>query len=595
MLNGQFKHKMTRLIQAILYSIWILLYLSLIEISYLNLIDFQKKLEKQITMNLPKILAIIMFTFISICETDAQMTEAFNELNEMLEEFDNGDEMISQVFSVDDDKPYEVTMTRVIKNNKKGKEEVEVFSFNLALINPKKIERKSKKDEMSITFKTSKGKFIKRTEDGDSKFDSKMKVIAQDIDIARDIEVYFKELIEMGNELWDSAIQVPATIEEINSLISSFGSEMKNEKISINQSLKKNDTDENGLMEIVRETTKKGKSEVEKILFYWGDLEPNSVSTKNEGAFQVLTIKAKNKKKLIAYISEDKLEYSSSLQLYFSSPSDAIYTSEMIASANKLGSQITESSLSKFENCEGKCLSMMKEIVISSTSKIENTTMTEDCQATIVISDKKSKKMEWHWSDIATGSVNVDYNSSNQTISFKTKNKKKFITYYKEDGKIDKYDDEFEFDIADVYSAKSLEILVPQIVQECNRDLDVKDMTWMSNYVSSVTVDDGKYDQSIEQTDDECSYMYKLENKEKGKEETYEFNLYDLNPKSIKLDISKNKINLNVVTKGKEKLITKYEEGGDLKYEKEIDLKFDDLLSARIAQNTLQELINSCQ
>ena len=117
----------------------------------------------------------------------------------------------------------------------------------------------------------------------------------------------------------------------------------------------------------------------------------------------------------------------------------------------------------------------------------------------------------------------------------------------------------------------------------------------MSNYVSSVTVEGDKYKQSIEQTDDDCSYEYKLENQEKGKEETYEFNLYDLNPKSIKLDISKNKINLNIVTKGKEKLITKYEEGGDLKYAKELDLKFDDLLSARIAQNTFIEIIEGCQ
>jgi hypothetical protein len=523
------------------------------------------------------------------------MAEAFNELNEMLEEFDNGDEMISQVFTADDENPYEVTMTRKIKNHKKGKEKVEVFSFNIALINPKKIERKSKKDEMSITFKTSKGKFIKLSEDDNSKFGNKMKVIAQDIDIARDIEVYFKELIEIGNELWESAIQVPESIEEINGLISSFGSEMINEKLSINQEVRKEDNDKNGMMLLARETTKKGKSKDEKIQFYWGDLEPNSVSTKNDGAFQVLTIKTKNKKKLIANISDDKIKYSSDMKLYFSSPSDAIYTSEMIEDATNLGEQTSERALSQFKDCGGNCLPMLKEIVASATEDITNTTITDDCQAKVVISGKKSKEIEWHWSDIDPGSIDVDYNSSAQTISFKTQNKQKFITYNDEDGKLNKYDKSTKFDIADVLSAKSLEIIIPQIIKECNRNLDVKDMEWMSSYVSSVTVEDGKYKQSIDKTDDDCSYMYKLENQEKGEEETYEFNLYDLNPKSIKLDISKNKINLNVVTKGKEKLITKYEEGGDLKYTKEIDLKFDDLLSARIAQNTLRDIIKGCQ
>ena len=554
-----------------------------------------KEPRKQFTMNLLKILSLIMFTIISVCESEAQMAEALTELNDMLEEFDTGDEMISQVFTVDDDNPYEVTLTRIKKDNKKGKEKVEVYAFNIALINPKKIVRKTKKDEMSIIFKTSKGKFIKLTEGGDSKFDNEMKVIAPDIDAARDVEVYFKEIIEMGNELWESVIVMPTTIEGINSLISSFGNELNDEKLSISQTVKNHDSDPNGLVEIDIESTKKGKSENEKILFYWGDLEPNSVSIKNKGALQVMTIKAKNKKKLIASLSEDKIKYNSDLQLYFSSPSDAIYTAELIETATNFGNQIGERALSKFENCEGNCLSLMKEIVSSSSLKIGSTTMTEDCQATMEIIGKKTNKILWHWSDIDPSSIKIDYNSSNQSINFKTNNKQKFITYFKEDGKVDKYDNEFEFDIVDVFSAKSLEILVPQIVEECNRDLDVKDMTWVSDYVSSVTVDEDKYKQSIKQTDDDCSYIYKLTNQEKDKEETYEFNLYDLNPQSIKLDISKNKINLNIVTKGKEKLITKYEEGGDLKYAKELDLKFDDLLSARIAQNTFIDIIDGCQ
>jgi len=546
-------------------------------------------------MSLLKPFVIIMLSLLFICKSNAQIGEAFNELNEMLAEFDNGKEMIRQEFTVDDDKPYEVTLTRVLTDNKKGKEKEEIFSFNIGLINPKKIERKAKKDEMSILFKTSDGKFIKHTKDGKSKFDNEMKVIAPDIDAARDIEVYFKELIEMGSELWETAIQVPVSTKEINRLISSFGKGMESEKQTIEQSVTINEDMTKGLMQLDRGITKKGKSKIESNQFYWGDLNPKSISFKSNGAYQVMTIKTKDKKKVIASLSDDKLKYESELQLYFTSPSDAIYTSEMMETATTLGKESNEKSFAEFENCGNNCLSLMNETTTSATSSISNVTISEDCQASMEINGKKSEKIEWHWSDIDPSSVDVDYNSKNQTISFKVNKKKKFLTYYNEEGKLSKYDDALEFDIADVFSAKSMLIIIPQIIDQCERDLEVKDMAWMSSYVSSVTVDNNKYEQSIDQTDDECSYIYKLENKEKGKEETYEFNLYDLNPNSVKLEISKNKINLNVVTKGKEKLITKHEEGGDLKYAKEIDMKFDDLLSARIAKNTFKDIIQGCQ
>lgn len=542
--------------------------------------------------------AIAIFTFIFIVGAiNAQMTinsglEAIGNSNAVIE---TGKSNIRQSVSNSPDAPYMVEFIRETEDLKKGKVTTEIYSLNLALLDERSIKRNTKKDEMSIEVSTPDGKMIKYQEDEDTKYVDDWKIITPDIDAAREAEKVLKEILVKAKEAWKSSIAIPGSLKPIKSRMTEFPTRLQYGDDEISQTTEGVEGF-NDMIQIKQITRKKGKEEFNSYTFNIADLDKAYYDISNEKELIGLKFRANGKKNLIREQSDDKIKYVSDVKLYFDTPSQALVAKELLSAAIPLASEITKTRHAKYKDCEN-CGEQLYAIMEEASRRLNPLEGTGNCDANIKIRDlekpEDDEKLIFHWGDINPKSIDINYSSSYQKIKFEVMHDRKFIAIYDNEG-LDKYDSDFTLNIQNVDNAKIIKILMESIIADCQRTISANTMAWLSDQIASMEIID-RYTQSLTPEEEKCSYAYSLYDNEKGEEQNYEFNMYDLNDKGIELKISGDKITLDIPTVRNEKVITRYDAKGELKYEKELEIMFEDLELARIAELTIQKAISGCK
>ena len=546
-------------------------------------------MKKNITPLLSRIYLVMLISFFAIYDVSAQVIEMVDQINENLAPIETDKEIISQECLRGGDRPYNVELIRTIEKVKDGKIKTYSSLLNLALLNENKVVIKSSKNKMLLKMETSGGKYIQRYEDKKSKgYTNVLEIQYGDIDEARLAEEMWKKLILSAKERWANDINLPSSLGDLKSWMQPYVGTVDMGKHEAIQTMTESAMYDDYLNYEISNQGGKDKSQIYR--FSLGDIEEKSLKVSPSGSVMKLDVKSKRNKKLFLREDEKGITFHNKMNIYFSNAGSALEMAKGMEVVVAMAQEVAEARVGSYENCDD-CLGDFSESVNTFNREKLSTNIEGDCQSLLMITKgNKSENYLFRWSDLDITRIKEDFGTNELKLTLETRDKKKFITKA-EDGEVKGYQSKLDFYFNNLETFRKSGRQVLNIIESCELDLQPENVEWMDNLFSSQSIN--KMDQSIS-TEDECSVVFTSGQADGDKSFTYEFNLYDLDPKRLSMKISKSKLQLDLNTNNKEKIITKTNQDGKLEYANKITLDFDSLDNLRKAELTFIQLIGGC-
>lgn len=531
---------------------------------------------------------------ILIIATDNNLSTTLDDVNSLLTDIETDKEIILQSIEYDDDQPFQISLNRITEKVKDGKQKIEKYDLNLALINKKKVEIKSSKNKMTIKMVTDGGKFIQKFEDEKPKGSvNTLEILCLDIDAARDLKELLETAINLAQEEWEASINLPETIVELKLWMSEYIADVQNKDKTHQQTISNHAEYEDYLILNVGQTGKEDNIYTLSI----GDLEEKSMKVSPSGEVVKLDLKtSKNKKYIVVDHPEKGRSFNNNMSLFFTDATQAIEFSKGMETAIQIANTIKENREESYETCS-MCKEELSKAISSYEGKNWKTTMDANCTTELNFMKAGKEDVEtyrFNWADMTAGSIKMDYNTSELKLTVNVSNKAKYVT--KEvNGEIKGYQNKIELLFNNMESFRKAKAQVVDAIDNCELDLSSESINWTDELFSKNSPIN-EMNQTISMEDgDECSLIFTSSKTDSDKSYTYEYNLYDLDSKRVKMKISGSKLQLELVTRSNEKIITRTNQDGKLEYVNKIVMDFDNITNLRTAGMTMEELIDGCK
>ena len=535
------------------------------------------------------LLYLILIPFI----LDFSLSDSLDEITSSLEVIETDKELITQTLSYNEDAPFNIDLTRTTEKIKDGKQKVEMYSVNMALLNEKKVTIKTSKKEMLVIMESSRGKFIQVTEDNKPKgYTNKLEIQCIDIDAARDMKELLEIAIGEAQGEWEESINLPEELDALKSWLASHLSDVNMEKKTISQSL---ETDPN-LADYILITTSDSKSDQSTSYYVpMAEIEANSLKASSSKEIITLDVKSKSNKKVFKESNSKKGDsFKNKMELTFEGASAALEFAKAIEKSITPAEEISTQRIESYAQCND-CMATLLQSVNAFQSEKMNAELIGECDARLTVTDNKGKEeaFQFNWADMNHSSLKENFNSDNLSIKVNTLNKNKFITKYKE-GEVSGYDDQLEFRFSELEEMRKSLLALSNVIENCDLTLANENIEWINDrWEESEPIN--KMNQTfVRSEEDDCSVTLTVSKDESDKTEHYEFNLNDINSESIKLKITGSKLQLEATTNKKEKVINKTDQDGKLEYTNKIVMVFGDINQLRVAEMTMKEEVEGC-
>ena len=121
---------------------------------------------------------------------------------------------------------------------------------------------------------------------------------------------------------------------------------------------------------------------------------------------------------------------------------------------------------------------------------------------------------------------------------------------------------------------------------------------YISSNLPAVSTGTYRYDQTIEMIDDDpCRIKFsviQLDSKESSTGFVYEFVMADINPGTVKLEISGKEMTVQLETKGRQKLIKPYKNGEPQNFDYDFEIFCNDVMVARNIVSAIKTMAGKC-
>ncbi|MFT4667702.1 MAG: hypothetical protein ACI8YQ_003262 [Polaribacter sp.] len=493
-----------------------------------------------------------------------------------------------QELTWDEEYPNKVNF-EAIRTGPKGKSTTMELFFNLQDIDKQTIKRSKVKDLLVVrAYINNKNKYIKTFQDGEKdKYASQVEIIANDVDNARQIEELLKKAIPLAAKVAE-ANPLPTDFEnQMNWLLANIVDAEKGTDM-VTQSVAKEEGFSSRLSFSAEWEAKRG-STTEQWFLNLIDLDDRKIELKVDKKALYVNVLTKQKKKYIRYLKNGALDnYSSGFKIY----AKDIETGKSIAEVIKM---LVINSREKQKNIATKGSLALAELVKTTTEndKQFEQEISGDCIVTLSsTSEKKGESIQHHFkvnlADLDPKSVNLQV--AKKTIWVKTKTLKKAKYVEKRKGEeLEKFESEFSIRATDIENARLLLNSITAAIKSCEGKSDCADningnMDEVAKRVAEINNSSSTIEQSLERVEDSPGQwkFIRTEKKSKGdKEESWIFNIDDINKKKIDFSISKNNLVIKIQTNQKESIIKYYKDSEPDGYKNEMEWRVKDIESAR--------------
>lgn len=540
---------------------------------------------------------LVFLSFLS--QAQSNLKASLDKVKSYVKEIKLEKSTVNQQFSYESATPFDVKIA-ITTTDSKGKSTEELYEFNLGLMGD--IKRSASTKEMKVELASQKNlKVIRYTKGGEMEnYENKVELLSENIDDARELEKNLKDAIAAAKTAWETSIKLPK--EDLGALQTWLEQNIKDataEKQTFKQTLKKSSTYKDRALLSLEENDggpSHGKKTTEtQADFSWGDLNEGSAELKISG--KEIYVVAKSKNDYVRTQQGGTMKgYDDEIKIYAQTPSDGSILQMAIQKIIPLAKKELQIRLPKLATKEDgfKVLKdRTKDFKVNESAYTQKITTT--CLTTYDLkSETKGKAVEesfkFNFGDLSDYKLSV----SKETIKITAKvaDNKKFIQYTK-DGALQNYDNSVDFIVGDLEDARYLVEALPAISKGCKTNITGGDF---SSFVGKLKLTENPKQDLMLQDGDKCKWKLTstFSESKKSVESISEWNLYDIDPKKIDIEVSGKMVGITAYTLNKEKFIklTKDSKPG---FSSEINFIVKDIEDAQKSLATIKALVDGCK
>jgi hypothetical protein len=222
--------------------------------------------------------------------------------------------------------------------------------------------------------------------------------------------------------------------------------------------------------------------------------------------------------------------------------------------------------------------------------------MTGKCLTTVTVSQQTASASQknsymFNWMDVNPNLARLDVSGDKMTMELPILDKKKLVNHMKDD-KIVGYEADASFYVENMEAGRRIRFLADKAIAHCKtayKDQFPTDMkglvNWLIANVGEVNIEQNTAKQTLALVEEGNYNKIKYERTEiKGtssSQETFEFNLGDINPNSVGFEVSGKFLSVKFETNYKNKIIKAYKAGKIAPYVYQLELIMPDTEVAR--------------
>jgi hypothetical protein len=491
------------------------------------------------------------------------------------------------------------------KTDSKGNTQSENYIFNLGDINHSSISVDVSGSELTIELPVRDNKYFIQvlSADGSISYSKYVEIHADDIEQARNIANALAFLVSgtrVEREEWTGYSQaltyVKENLREVRSGSSSYAQSL---------SFGTSPSDKVSFKSLI--TDSKGTSSEDVSEIYLNDLIPTAeLNVSSSSAY--ISLIARDKNKYIRQVIDGNTgSYANSLKIYV----EDIDNARDMAGALEYAINNSKSGVIEFASAE-KAMEWLRngpgEVNIDS-KNIKQTLriapeLENKLELLVVTTDEGSaplnERYEIYPEDLSVEDLEIKVSGKKLYVPLST-GKLKYIKVF-EENELQNFSSGADIYFEDVLKAKNFISAVKflrekSLVRDRLQTSESAAWDYLSSHLKKVETSGTEYEQKLEKLDD-CKLKFtRVETDSKGEstEYVYEFILTDIDAASSGLVVSSAKLYLNLVTKGKQKLVKTYKNGEAGNFVYDFDLFVDDVLVAKNMLGAFSTLMDSCK
>lgn len=539
------------------------------------------------------------------------LEEVLSQLSAEIQAVVLGKESWEQTLKHEQERPWRLEFEAVVTNRKGHMSETR-FHFNLSDIDANTLRYAIRKDLIFVTLHTKrKQRFIKVIENGEiQNYMDEVVVKATDIDNARVIVNLFKDAIKLVLEL-DADHPNVLTFEEQMAWLSN---QMKTVDIkggALKQRWEQEDGFPTRALLTVEEETKRGSVTILRA-FNLADFGEHTINLSVKGKQVAVVAKVRRGKKFIeVWENGEREKYANEFSIYADDVDAARQfvwvLGEMVKKASEMMEGVYSDDLPLSE-----ALSKLEQIVGNIDGE-ENTVdqhLKPNCQTILTIKENGSKGTEetnylFHLGDMNSSLIDSDVSGKEIVVNCKTRGGEKLVQVTT-NGERQNFTDKMVFRANGVENMRQIKWLLPQAIVGCAQQLasDVDSLanpsqgaiSFLSEKINDFHDADNELTQSLSSVEGGCKWRLTLveNNGKNSTDHIFEFNNQDLDPTSLRFQVSKKSLFVEVNTKYGEKIIKHYKNGEPDDYASNFSIRVTTVQEGRAIIAAWKKAIENC-
>ena len=535
-------------------------------------------------------------------QDNTSLTALLDQIKTLVVEVPGKSNTYNQELTWDETLPYKIIFTTDI-TNKKGKTEEWVYELSLRDVDKNTIRNKTDKDLKIVPLIIdNRRKMIKVFKEGkQEKYRDKLEIAALNSDNAKSLEELLKQAVQIAQKVNPPGL--PVSFDDRMAWLRQHIVPLEVDGTTYDQAFEQ----EEALSTMVTYTFSKqnDKSVEETWLLNLGDFKERTVKLEIKGKELQVKMQTNRNQKFVQYEKAGKQENYTNKVVFYVDDTDrgqmmVEVLREVVAEAVKM-EKVRLPEIPDLPTALDLLSAQITELEINGRQYTQ--TITPDCVTTLTRqeTDTKGNTKEEKWRfNLADLSNKVPIKVSGKGIHLDlTTGKHKLLQHFRE-GEMQSYSNKNKIRAKDVENAKWLAHVLPKAIQYCKTESPDDQFTakgsnfdWIKQNIPEL--DD--LQQTLEKTDDaECKWQFStVKSGKKEIEETYEFNLYDLDPKTVDFKISGKTLAVQVFTRNKEDNIKYYKNGEPGNYKDNFLIQMDHIEKAREMMAVWKAAMEGCE
>lgn len=532
------------------------------------------------------------------------LKETLEWLTDNISATNRGGTEYEQSFSYDGVKNHLASLKRK-HNDSKGNEIAEIYSFNMADLDPSEVNLDVSGTDLSIELNTKDGeKYVNIMENGETQnYDNDFDILVSNLEDARDMVQAVKHAIELSKPEYRSFSDVNEAVYYLKENIK----ETASGNYTYMQLFDYENKPDGPVSFVSKRTDSKGSTVEDKYQFYLNELEPKA-ALNISGKEVVLEVNVKNKQKLIKTWSDGELQsYSYQFEIYTGDIESArelanAFNYAVLNSDPGMLEWTDTNKASDWLSSNLGAITISDETIAQKMSVDASNHYKTLFNRTTTDSDGATKEtFEFYLADVDKNELELSTSGKELYVEVST-GKEKLVKVTESD-EIQNYASSIKLLFEDTRQARNfigaLKYLASNLKHSEKSFTDSRSaFEYISSNLPAVSTGSYQYDQTIEMIDnDPCKIRFsvsQLDSKDVSTGYVYELAMADVNPASVELQISGKELTIGLETKGKEKLIKPYKNGEPQNFDYDIEIFCNDVLIARNIISAVKTMADMC-